>query len=122
MWASCDRGRLFLHGGEVIGSGYVDLGGLFEERGPELREGDPYYSFAGKKKGRTLAASRTGSVPIAKRLTEGRIRFESTCCILEKFASISFFYLIFFHHKGISRRARWGKIIKMRMTVPEVSK
>ncbi len=38
----------------------------------------------------TLAASRTGSVPIAKRLNAGRIRFESTCCILEKFASMSF--------------------------------
>ena len=36
----------------------------------------------------TLAASRAGSVPIAYRLKAGKIRFERTCCILEKSASI----------------------------------
>ena len=37
----------------------------------------------------TLAASRAGSVPIEYRLKAGKIRFERTCCILEKLASMS---------------------------------
>ena len=37
----------------------------------------------------TLAASRAGSVPFEYRLKAGKIRFERTCCILEKLASMS---------------------------------
>lgn len=37
----------------------------------------------------TLAASRAGSVPIEYLLKAGKIRFERTCCILEKLASMS---------------------------------
>lgn len=45
-------------------------------------------SMEAKCCGRTLAASRTGSVATPYRFTAGKILFAMICCIFEKFASM----------------------------------